>query len=66
MPHDPGSPQQLSITLMRSVIGTPERHRLAVRSLGLRRLHQTVLRPNTSQVQGMIQLVGYLLKVKPQ
>jgi large subunit ribosomal protein L30 len=66
MPQHPETPQQLSITLVRSVIGTPERHRLAVRSLGLRRLHQTVRRPNTPQVQGMIQLVGYLLKVKAQ
>jgi large subunit ribosomal protein L30 len=59
-------PQQLAITLVRSSIGTPKRHRLVVRSLGLRRMHQTVLRPATAQVHGMIKKVGYLLEVKAQ
>ena len=59
-------PRQLSITLVRSVIGTPRRHRSVLCSLGLRRLHQTVVRPDTPQVKGLIHHVGYLLKVTPQ
>jgi len=58
--------RQLSIKLRRSPIGTPEKHRLVLRSLGLRRLYQTVLRPATPQVQGMIRKVSYLLEVRPQ
>lgn len=56
----------LRITLKRSPIGTPERHRLVLRGLGLRRLHQTVVRPDTDQVKGMIRKVGYLLEVSSQ
>ncbi len=53
----------LSITLKRSPIGTPLRHRFVLRGLGLRRLNHTVMCPDTPQVQGMIAKVGYLLEV---
>ncbi len=62
----PGSPQSLRITLKRSPIGTPQKHRLVLRGLGLRKMHATVLRPATDQVKGMIAKVGYLLEVSPQ
>jgi len=51
------------VTLKRSPIGTPESHRLVLRGLGLRRIRQTVVRPDTPQVRGMILKVGYLLEV---
>ncbi|MDH4300720.1 MAG: 50S ribosomal protein L30 [Nitrospira sp.] len=51
------------VTLKRSPIGTPKRHRLVLRGLGLRHIRQTVIRPDTPQVRGMIQKVGYLLEV---
>ena len=56
----------LRITLKRSPIGTPYKHRLVLRGLGLRKLNATVLRPATNQVKGMIAKVGYLLEVSPQ
>jgi large subunit ribosomal protein L30 len=56
----------LRITLKRSPIGTPEGHRLVLRGLGLRRIRHSVIRPDTSQVRGLIQKVGYLLDVQPQ
>lgn len=56
----------LRITLKRSPIGTPEGHRLVLRGLGLRRIRHSVVRPDTSQVRGMIHKVGYLLDVQPQ
>ncbi len=55
--------QSVRVTLRRSPIGTPERHRLVLRGLGLRRLRQTVVHPDTPQVRGMIHKVGYLLEV---
>lgn len=55
--------QSVRVTLRRSPIGTPERHRLVLRGLGLRRIRQTVVHPDTPQVRGMIQKVGYLLEV---
>jgi large subunit ribosomal protein L30 len=57
--------QSLRITLKRSPIGTPERHRLVLRGLGLRKIRQSVVRPDTSQVRGLIHKVGYLLEVQP-
>ena len=56
----------LKITLKRSPIGTPYKHRLVLRGLGLRKMHATVLRPANDQVKGMIAKVGYLLEVSPQ
>ena len=56
----------LRITLKRSPIGTPQKHRLVLRGLGLRKLNATVLRPASDQVKGMIAKVGYLLEVSPQ
>ena len=57
------NPQNVRVTLRRSPIGTPERHRFVLRGLGLRRIRQTVVRPDTPQVRGMIHKVGYLLEV---
>jgi large subunit ribosomal protein L30 len=51
------------VTLRRSPIGTPQRHRLVLRGLGLRHIRQTAVHPDTPQVRGMIQKVGYLLEV---
>jgi large subunit ribosomal protein L30 len=53
----------IRVTLRRSPIGTPERHRLVLRGLGLRHIRQTAVHPDTPQVRGMIQKVGYLLEV---
>lgn len=55
--------RRVQLTLRRSPIGTPESHRLVLRGLGLRHIRQTVIRPDTPQVQGMIRKVGYLLEV---
>jgi large subunit ribosomal protein L30 len=54
------------ITLRRSPIGTPQKHRRVLSGLGLRKIRQMVTRPNTPQVRGMIGKVGYLLEVQPQ
>ena len=55
--------QGVRVTLKRSPIGTPQRHRLVLRGLGLRHIRQTTVHPDTAQVRGMIQKVGYLLEV---
>jgi large subunit ribosomal protein L30 len=56
----------LVITLRRSPIGTPQKHRRVLSGLGLRKIRQTVTRPDTPQVRGMIGKIGYLLEVQPQ
>jgi large subunit ribosomal protein L30 len=60
------APNGFVIILRRSPIGTPQKHRLVLTGLGLRKIRQRVARPNTPQVRGMIGKVGYLLEVQPQ
>ncbi|MBI3807330.1 MAG: 50S ribosomal protein L30 [Nitrospirae bacterium] len=60
------APKGFMITLRRSPIGTPQKHRRVLSGLGLRKIRQKVTRPNTPQVRGMIGKVGYLLEVQPQ
>ncbi len=57
-------PRNLVITLLRSVIGYPQEKRLVVRSLGLRRIRHTVVRPDTPQIRGMIAKINHLIDVK--
>lgn len=54
----------LSITLRKSTIGRPEKHRRVVRSLGLRKLNKTVVLKDTPAVRGMIQKVSHMLEVE--
>ena len=60
------APKGFVITLKRSPIGTPQKHRLVLSGLGLRKVSQKVIRPNTPQVRGMIGKIGYLLDVQQQ
>lgn len=66
MAKSAASSKNLSITLKRSPIGTSYRHRLVLQGLGLRKPHQTVVRPDTPQVRGLVGKVSYLLEVKAQ
>jgi len=57
---------KVKITLIRSTIGRSPKQRATVRALGLRKLHQTVVKEATPQIQGMIRQVGHLLKVEQE
>ena len=52
----------LKVTLVRSPIGTKQQHRMCVRGLGLRKLHQTVELQDTPAIRGMINTVSYMVK----
>ena len=54
----------LKVTLRRSVIGEKPKTRATVRSLGLRKLHQTVEHRDTPSVRGMIHRVRHLVEVE--
>jgi|UniRef100_A0A7C5AKU4 large subunit ribosomal protein L30 len=54
----------LEITLIKSPIGRPPKHRVTVRTLGLTRLHQTVRHKETPGVLGMVNQVRHLLMVR--
>jgi len=54
---------KIRIKLVRSTICTPEKHKVIVRSLGLRKLNQIVVRPDTPGFRGMVKKVPHLLAV---
>ncbi len=54
----------LSITLVRSVIGNKADQRRTVESLGLRRLHQTVVHADTPSTRGKVHKVRHLVRVE--
>jgi large subunit ribosomal protein L30 len=53
----------IRIKLIKSPICTPEKHKVIVRSLGLRRMNQVVERPNTPSFRGMVAKVPHLLQI---
>lgn len=53
----------LRITQVRSLIGTPDGSRRTLRSLGLRKMHQTVTQPDRPEVRGMVAKVAHLVDV---
>jgi large subunit ribosomal protein L30 len=54
----------LKITQTRSVIGSLGKHKKTVRALGLKRIRDSRVHTDTSQVRGMIQKVRHLVKVE--
>jgi large subunit ribosomal protein L30 len=52
----------LKVTLKKSPIKSPKRQRETVRGLGLRKLHQSRIVPDTPEVRGMINKVAHLLE----
>jgi large subunit ribosomal protein L30 len=55
---------KLLITQVRSGIGRPRTQRETLRNLGLRRMHQTVERPDTPAIRGMVRKISHLLRVE--
>jgi large subunit ribosomal protein L30 len=54
----------LKITLVRSMIGRPEKHRRVLRGMGLTKLNRTVELEDTPSIRGMVNTVSHLLKVE--
>lgn len=54
---------QIQITLVRSLIGRPENQRQSVKTLGLRKLNQSVVREDNVATRGLINTVSHLVKV---
>ncbi|SHN36796.1 MULTISPECIES: 50S ribosomal protein L30 [Gracilibacillus] len=55
---------KIEITLKRSVIGRSEVQKATVQTLGLRKMHQSVVREDTPVVRGMINKVSHLVDIK--
>ena len=55
---------KLHVTLVKSAIGQKPKNRATLRSLGLRRMHQTVQHDDTPDVRGMLHKVQHLVEVE--
>ena len=52
------------VTLVRSMIGRPEKHRRVLRGMGLTRLNKTVELKDTPEIRGMIDKVSHLVSTE--
>ncbi len=56
-------PGTIKIKLIRSTICTPDKHKIIVRALGLKKLNRVVVRPDTPAFRGMVKKVPHLLQI---
>jgi len=52
----------IKVTLVKSMIGRPEKHRKVLRGMGLTKINKTVELENSASVRGMINKVSHLVK----
>ena len=53
----------IKVQWYRSTIATPKAHKQIVRSLGLTKLNQIVVRPDTPSMRGAVKKVPHLLSI---
>jgi large subunit ribosomal protein L30 len=56
--------KKLKITLVKSGIARPGKHKVVLIGLGLKKLNHSVIRLDTPQIRGMITKVSHLVKVE--
>jgi len=54
----------LKVTLIKSMIGKPEKQRQVLRGMGLTRINKTVELADTPAIRGMVRQVGHLVKAE--
>ena len=55
---------QLKVTQIKSVIGGKHAHRETMRTLGLKRIGDAVIKPDRPEIRGMVQTVRHLVTVE--
>jgi len=53
----------IKIQYIRSAIGSPDKHKMLIKSLGFKRLNQVVNRVDTPAIRGMVAQVPHLVKI---
>jgi len=56
--------KKLKITLIKSGIARPGKHKAVLIGLGLRKLNHSVVRMDSPQIRGMINKISHLVKVE--
>ena len=55
---------EIKIQLVKSLNGRLPKHVRIAEALGLRKVRQTVVRPDTAVIRGMVEKIGYLVEIK--
>ena len=55
---------KIKVTLVKSMIGRPEKHRRVLRGMGLTKLNRTVELEDTPAIRGMVYKVSHLVKTE--
>jgi large subunit ribosomal protein L30 len=55
---------KLKITLIRSMIGRPEKHRKVLRGMGLTKVNRTVELEDTPAIRGMVHAVSHMVRAE--
>jgi large subunit ribosomal protein L30 len=56
--------EKLKITLVKSMVGRPEKHRKVLRGMGLTKMNRTVELVDTPEIRGMVQKVSHLVRTE--
>jgi large subunit ribosomal protein L30 len=56
--------KRLKVTQVRSAIGRKRNQRETLRSLGLKRIHDTVVQEDRPEIRGMVATVPHLVRVE--
>lgn len=56
--------KQLKITLVKSPISSLKKHKATIEALGLRKIHQSVIKEDNEAMRGMIFRVKHLVDVE--
>jgi large subunit ribosomal protein L30 len=56
--------KQIKITLVKSPISSLKKHRATIEALGLRKIHQSVVKEDNPAMRGMIFKVQHLVEVE--
>jgi large subunit ribosomal protein L30 len=54
---------QIKITLIKSHIGAPEKHRKVLKGLGLTKMSKTVSLVDSAEVRGMVNKVSHMVRI---
>jgi len=57
-------PAKLKITLVKSMIGRPTKHRKVLRGMGLTKVNKTVQLEDTPAIRGMVAKVAHLVNAE--
>lgn len=56
--------KQVTVTLTKSLLGRPDKHRKVAKALGLTKSHQTVTHYDSRTIRGMITKISHLLTIQ--